>query len=214
VIEDCRRHRGLNPRVAISEYNEEAVRFAASTGSRRCRLDAHVPQGLGSVRIRMRDSTARRSSGLAARGGHHPPAASLLLVQALKFCRRRATPAPARRAARSAGAAAREEAVTEAATCGARRGERPAPPSNPPVDAGTDDEIRAKYLERAIRELNSLTARSRTASTARPRPISCRSRLGHPQADIFLVKHSARHAEVERASRFYGPLGDGADDSR
>src|SRR5205085_870671 len=46
----------FNPRVAISEFNEEAARFAAKyripagAGS-----DAHVPQGLGSVRIRMRD---------------------------------------------------------------------------------------------------------------------------------------------------------------
>ena len=46
----------FNPRIAIMEFNEEAVRFAAKyrmpagAGS-----DAHVPQGLGSVRIRMRD---------------------------------------------------------------------------------------------------------------------------------------------------------------
>src|SRR6201982_3902031 len=46
----------FNPRVAISEFNDEAMRFAAKyripagAGS-----DAHVPQGLGSVRIRMRD---------------------------------------------------------------------------------------------------------------------------------------------------------------
>ncbi len=46
----------FNPRIAIAEFNDEAVRFAAKyritagAGS-----DAHVPQGLGSVRIRMRD---------------------------------------------------------------------------------------------------------------------------------------------------------------
>ena len=46
----------FNPRVAISEFNDEAARFAAKyripagAGS-----DAHVPQGLGSVRIRMRE---------------------------------------------------------------------------------------------------------------------------------------------------------------
>src|SRR5919197_1046906 len=46
----------FNPRVAISSFNEEAARFAAKyrivagAGS-----DSHVPQGLGSVKIRMRD---------------------------------------------------------------------------------------------------------------------------------------------------------------
>ena len=45
-----------NPRVAIGSFNEEAARFAAKyripagAGS-----DAHVAQGLGSVRVRMRD---------------------------------------------------------------------------------------------------------------------------------------------------------------
>ena len=53
----------FNPRVAIGAFNEEAVRFAAKyrivagAGS-----DSHVAQGLGSVRIRMRDFEARRSS--------------------------------------------------------------------------------------------------------------------------------------------------------
>ena len=46
----------FNPRVAISAFNDEAARFAAKyrivagAGS-----DSHVAQGLGSVRIRMRD---------------------------------------------------------------------------------------------------------------------------------------------------------------
>src|SRR5947208_2127320 len=46
----------FNPRVAIGAFNEEAARFAAkyhliaAAGS-----DAHVAQGLGSVRVRMRD---------------------------------------------------------------------------------------------------------------------------------------------------------------
>ena len=46
----------FNPRVAIGAFNEEAARFAAKyriiagAGS-----DSHVAQGLGSVRIRMRD---------------------------------------------------------------------------------------------------------------------------------------------------------------
>jgi predicted metal-dependent phosphoesterase TrpH/glycosyltransferase involved in cell wall biosynthesis len=46
----------FNPRVAISAFNEEAARFAAKyrivTGAG---SDSHVPQGLGSVKIVMRD---------------------------------------------------------------------------------------------------------------------------------------------------------------
>jgi hypothetical protein len=56
VVEDIDALEVFNARVAIAAFNEEAVRFAAKyrivggAGS-----DAHVPQGLGSVRIRMRD---------------------------------------------------------------------------------------------------------------------------------------------------------------
>ena len=63
VVDDVDAIEVFNPRVAISEFNEEAVRFAAKyripagAGS-----DAHVPQGLGSVRIRMRDFDGPRSS--------------------------------------------------------------------------------------------------------------------------------------------------------
>jgi len=71
----------------------------------------------------------------------------------------------------------------------------------------TDDEIREKYLERAIRELNSF-ARSLQACRDCPRgalmPVLG---SGHPQADIFLLKHSARPAEVEEGVAFYGRAG-------
>ncbi len=40
-------------------------------------------------------------------------------------------------------------------------------PSNPTVMPATDDEIREKYLERAIRELNAFSRESRPAATAR-----------------------------------------------
>jgi predicted metal-dependent phosphoesterase TrpH/glycosyltransferase involved in cell wall biosynthesis len=92
----------FNPRVAISEFNEEAVRFAAKyripagAGS-----DAHVPQGLGSVRIRMRDFDDPQEFLQALREAdiiRNP--ASLLYVQALKFLQTKALPKPARRAAR------------------------------------------------------------------------------------------------------------------
>jgi len=80
-------------------------------------------------------------------------------------------------------------------------------PSNPGGVPATDDEIREKYLERAIRELN-LLARELQACPHCPRgqlmPVLG---SGHPQADIFLVKHSARPAEVEEGVAFYGRTG-------
>jgi predicted metal-dependent phosphoesterase TrpH/glycosyltransferase involved in cell wall biosynthesis len=77
----------FNPRVAISSFNEEAARFAAKyrivagAGS-----DSHVAQGLGSVKIRMRDFDGAeefleslREADIIRRKQ------SLLYVQALKF---------------------------------------------------------------------------------------------------------------------------------
>ncbi len=92
----------FNPRVAIGEFNEEAARFAAKyripagAGS-----DAHVPQGLGSVRIRMRDFDGPEEFLESLREAdiiRNP--ANLLYVQALKFLQTKAMPAGARRAAR------------------------------------------------------------------------------------------------------------------
>jgi uracil-DNA glycosylase family 4 len=79
-------------------------------------------------------------------------------------------------------------------------------PNLPPVPA-TDDEIREKYLERAIRELNTLT-RELQGCGACPRG----SRMpvlgsGHPQADIVLLKHAPRPSEVEEGVAFYGRSG-------
>ena len=92
----------FNPRVAINEFNEEAVRFAAKyripagAGS-----DAHVPQGLGSVRIRMRqfDGPEEFLQSLREADIIRNPA-SLLYVQALKFLQTKALPEAARRASR------------------------------------------------------------------------------------------------------------------
>jgi uracil-DNA glycosylase family 4 len=80
-------------------------------------------------------------------------------------------------------------------------------PSNRGVVPATDDEIREKYLERAIRELNGLT-REILACPHCPRgnlmPVLG---SGHPQADVFLIKYSARPAEVEEGVAFYGRTG-------
>ena len=102
VVEDVDAIEIFNPRIAISAFNEEAVRFAAKyrivggAGS-----DAHVPQGLGSVRITMRDFDgpeefleSLRDADIVRKPG------SLFYVQALKFLQTKATPPAARRAAR------------------------------------------------------------------------------------------------------------------
>ena len=71
----------------------------------------------------------------------------------------------------------------------------------------TDDEIREKYLERAIRELNHFT-RDLQACTACPRgslmPILG---SGHPQADVFLLKYAPTASEIEEGVAFYGRSG-------
>jgi hypothetical protein len=92
-----------NPRVAIGSFNEEAVRFAtkyrivAGAGS-----DSHVAQGLGSVRIRMRDFDGPHEflQSLADADIATRPS-SLLYVQALKFLQTKATPPGAQRASRA-----------------------------------------------------------------------------------------------------------------
>jgi hypothetical protein len=100
ILDDVDAIEVFNPRVAIGAFNEEAARFAAkyrilaAAGS-----DSHVAQGLGSVRIRMRDFDgpaefleSLRDAEILTRPS------SLLYVQALKFLQTRATPASARRA--------------------------------------------------------------------------------------------------------------------
>ncbi len=103
ILDDLDAIEVYNPRVAIGAFNEEAVRFAAKyriaagAGS-----DSHVPQGLGSVRIRMRDFDGPREFLQSLRDAEiltRP--SSLLYVQALKFLQTRATPASARRASKA-----------------------------------------------------------------------------------------------------------------
>ena len=71
----------------------------------------------------------------------------------------------------------------------------------------TDDEIREKYLERAIRELNQFT-RDLQACPGCPRgnlmPVLG---SGHPQADVMLLKHAPQPSEIEEGVAFYGRAG-------
>ena len=79
--------------------------------------------------------------------------------------------------------------------------------SNPTVMPATDDEIREKYLERAIRELNAF---AREVQSCRHCPRGALMPVlgsGHPQADIFLLKYQPRPSEVEEGVAFYGRSG-------
>jgi uracil-DNA glycosylase family 4 len=71
----------------------------------------------------------------------------------------------------------------------------------------TDDEIREKYLERAIRELNAFSREVQACSHCPRGSLMPVLGSGHPQADIFLIKHSARPSEVEEGVAFYGRAG-------
>jgi uracil-DNA glycosylase family 4 len=71
----------------------------------------------------------------------------------------------------------------------------------------TDDEIREKYLERAIRELNTFARHLADCDHCPRGQLMPVLGSGHPQADIFMVKHSARPSEVEEGVAFYGRTG-------
>ncbi len=104
IVEDIDVIEVFNPRIALPAFNEEAVRFAAKyrivggAGS-----DSHVAEGLGAVRIRMRDFDgpdefleSLREADVVGR----PSSLYYVGVQALKFLQTKGTPAGARRAAR------------------------------------------------------------------------------------------------------------------
>ena len=81
-------------------------------------------------------------------------------------------------------------------------------PSNPPARMpATDDEIREKYLERAIRELNDLTRAVQDCRGCPRGNVMPVLGSGHPQADVFLLKHAPTAAEVHEGVAFYGRAG-------
>ena len=71
----------------------------------------------------------------------------------------------------------------------------------------TDDEIREKYQERAIRELNELNHRLQECSHCPRGNLMPVLGSGHPQADIFLLKFAPTAAEIEEGVAFYGRAG-------
>ena len=85
---------------------------------------------------------------------------------------------------------------------------QPELPSNPSASMpATDDEIREKYLERAIRELNTLTRELQSCPHCPRGHLMPVLGSGHPQADIMLLKHSPLPSEVEEGVAFYGRSG-------
>jgi uracil-DNA glycosylase family 4 len=71
----------------------------------------------------------------------------------------------------------------------------------------TDDEIQEKYLERAIRELNDLTRELQACELCPRGRLQPVLGSGHPQADVFLLKHAPAAAEIEEGVAFYGRSG-------
>src|SRR5258708_18646045 len=71
----------------------------------------------------------------------------------------------------------------------------------------TDDEIREKYLERAIRELNNFTRELQACPHCPRGNLMPVLGSGHPQADIMLLKFAPATSEIEEGVAFYGRAG-------
>jgi len=72
------------------------------------------------------------------------------------------------------------------------------------VTAVPTDEIHEKYLQKAISEINELGDEIARAAGGVSVPVLG---SGHPLADIFLLKHSPRSAEVQEGVAFFGRSG-------
>jgi uracil-DNA glycosylase len=71
----------------------------------------------------------------------------------------------------------------------------------------TDDEIREKYLERAIRELNTFSRDLQACDRCPRGSLMPVLGSGHPQADVMLLKYAPTAAEIEEGVAFYGRAG-------
>lgn len=88
-----------------------------------------------------------------------------------------------------------------------REGERARPSKASPRMPATDDEIREKYLERAIREINSLSRDIHSCEHCPRGNLMPVLGSGHPQADVMLVKFAPKVSEIEEGVAFYGRSG-------
>jgi uracil-DNA glycosylase len=66
------------------------------------------------------------------------------------------------------------------------------------------DEIYEKYLQKAITEINELGDEVTRAGSGGAGPVLG---SGHPLADVFLLKHQPRPAEIQEGVAFYGRSG-------
>ena len=71
----------------------------------------------------------------------------------------------------------------------------------------TEDQIKEKYLERAIRELNTLTHELQDCKECPRGNLMPVLGSGHPQADVMLLKYAPSVAEIEEGVAFYGRAG-------
>jgi uracil-DNA glycosylase family 4 len=71
----------------------------------------------------------------------------------------------------------------------------------------TDDQIKEKYLERAIRELNTLTRELQACPHCPRGNLMPVLGSGHPQADVMLLKYGPLPSEIEEGVAFYGRAG-------
>jgi uracil-DNA glycosylase family 4 len=72
------------------------------------------------------------------------------------------------------------------------------------VSTVPSDEISEKYLQKAIAEINELGDEIGRAATEGRVPVLG---SGHPLADIMLLKHEPKPAEVQEGVAFYGRAG-------
>jgi uracil-DNA glycosylase family 4 len=87
------------------------------------------------------------------------------------------------------------------------KGAQPSPSKVRGTVPATDDEIREKYLERAIRELNQLTRDIQSCDHCPRGNLMPVLGSGHPQADIMLLKFAPMPSEIEEGVAFYGRAG-------
>src|ERR671932_189228 len=87
------------------------------------------------------------------------------------------------------------------------QGEQPVTPKPVGGMPATDDTIREKYLERAIRELNHFTRELQACERCPRGNLMPVLGSGHPQADVMLLKYAPTPAEIEEGVAFYGRAG-------
>ena len=190
VVEDVDAIEVFNPRIAFGSFNDEAARFAAKyriaagAGS-----DSHVAQGLGSVKISMRDfdgpeeflASLLRDADIVRRRQ------SLLYVQALKFIQTQG----------ASGGAGGEQLLMQP------RGQAAGPSKTTSGMRVTDDEIQETLPRAGHPRAEPPERRAVRSASAASATGGCRcSGSGHPQADVFMLKYSA---PARRRSRRASP---------